>query len=138
MSISYEEFRERVNGREFNNFRDWGSTIQNLEELYDTSKFVFFYAKNLFNDSSTELIIFLESGLLIVTRDQDRSTFNFDEYHCKVASKNLTATRYKNSDHELKIVFDNGKELTLHNVYDSNHNWDEEYAKSIRELYKVI
>ncbi|MGY6765702.1 hypothetical protein ACW73O_11765 [Faecalibacterium prausnitzii] len=138
MTISYAEFKEQVNSREFNNFSNWKSAIQCLEELYDTDKFVYFYPRNLYNSNPAELIIFLEKGYLIVKRSSKDSTFSFEENRCRIISKNFIATKFRNDAQVLNLVYDNGKEITLHNINDSNFDWVEEYTQSIRELYKII
>jgi Protein of unknown function (DUF3908) len=138
MALTYEEFKQYVEQRWFDDNRSFLSILNDLSEFYDVENdFKYFYPRNVFNGKPTELIIFLNDGYLVVTKDNEQN-YKYQEFNCKVSSKTLINTRYVNYNHELKIVFDNGNELIFNSLEDSSPNWSEEYARAIRELYKII
>ncbi|PEO97011.1 hypothetical protein CN554_14635 [Bacillus wiedmannii] len=137
MFMTYTQFVESTRKREFEEYHQFLKLQKELEELYDVEKdFVFFYPKNLFNKEKLEFIIFLEGGFLII--ENANNGYRYEQFYCKLVSKSLVRSDHNNSDQQLKLVFDNGKELTLKSLADSNQNWIDEYASAIKELYKNI
>ena len=139
MGVDYQEFKQHVKNREFQYFKSYATIIKTIDEFYDENDMKFFYPKNLFNDKQTEFIIFLENGLLIIKHEpEEEQQFRYEHYYCKVTSKTLLNTRNDYGNQQLLISFDNGKEIKLHNLEDSNDNWEHDYKTFIRELYKLI
>lgn len=137
MFMTYTWFVESTRKREFEEYRQFLKLQQELEELYDVEKdFVVFYPKNLFNKEKLEFIIFLEDGFLII--ENAKNGYRYEQFYCKLVSKSLVRSDHNNLDQQLKLVFDNGKELTLKSVADSNQDWIDEYASAIKEIYKTI
>ncbi|ACO25915.1 DUF3908 family protein [Bacillus cereus] len=137
MFMTYAQFVESTKKREFEEYHQFLRLQKELEELYDVEKdFVFFYPKNLFNNKELEFIIFLEDGFLII--ENAKNGYRYEQFYCELVSKSLVRDDFNNSNQQLKLVFDNGKELMLNSLADSNQNWINEYASAIKELYKII
>lgn len=136
MPFSYSEFKDYVQKREFEDFRSLQLVIKNLEEFYEPEKdFKFFYPKNIFNSKELELLIFFVDGYLSIKKDSNRN-WDFEHFRSKVICKKLLTT--KELQQELRISFENGNEIILNNLLDSNFNWEVEYSTALKDLYKII
>lgn len=138
MIFLYEDLKKQITLQDVLGTGLLNSILNYLEKLYEADEFGLIYVRNLYNDREPEIIIFLEKGYLIINIDHDKGTFSFEEHRCYLISKRLTASRYKYKPHELKLIFENGNELTLHNINDSNNNWAEEYTDSLLKIYSSL
>ncbi|EJR06588.1 hypothetical protein II5_02411 [Bacillus cereus MSX-A1] len=137
MSITYAEFVELNAEREFDEYSQFLKLKTELEGLYNVKEdFVFFYPKNLFNQNKWEFIIFLKDGFLTI--EESKNGFLYEQFYCKLVSKSLSRHDHNKLDQHLKMVFDNGRELTLKSLADSNGDKVREYAEAIKNLYKLI
>lgn len=136
MGLSYTEFKEYVRQREFDNYRTYLPMVNVFNEFYEEDDIKYFYPINIFNEKPTELLFFLEQGYLVVRFNDNKIIL--EQYNCKLIKKTLTAPLHNNGEQELKLIYDDGNELTLKNLDDSNENWLDEYTCSIRELYKIL
>jgi hypothetical protein len=138
MGINYQEFKEYVSKRQINNFKEFAYVIKNVEEFYDEKEFKFFYPKNIYNDKQTELLFILENGYFLFTMKDGELNYNYNHYFGKIISKKLECTRHETGNHVLTISYDNGNNLILNNLEDSNSNWEADYSRSIRALFKSV
>ncbi|PES17529.1 hypothetical protein CN501_08290 [Bacillus cereus] len=137
MAITYNQFKESTQKREFDDHKQYLRLQKELREFYDEGKdFLFFYPRNLFNKKETEFIIFLKDGFVIVNKVENG--YRYEQFYCKLVSKALVRSKFNNLDHQLNLTFDNGKELIFNSLEDSNHDWIDDYSISIKELYKII
>jgi hypothetical protein len=137
MAITFEEFKKYTQQREYGNFRNYQKIISNLSELYNVEDFIFFYPKNIQNEKPDEFVFFLNEGYLLVTHDNN-GKFVFEHINCKVVRKSLFNTSNTRSKFELKLIFDNGHEMILNDLEDSNADWVDEYSNAIKEIYKIV
>jgi hypothetical protein len=136
MAYTFEEFKEKVQNRDFFERRKYLSVVEDIQKLYDESTIKFFYPKNLVNDKQEELYIFFEDGYVLIEAD-DQLKNKYEHFYCKPVSKSLV-TSVHGVDEELKIEFNNGQTLVFNGLADSNSDWRAEYMAYIKELYKVI
>ncbi|WP_257143752.1 hypothetical protein [Bacillus cereus] len=137
LAITYNQFKESTQKREFDDHKQYLRLQKELREFYDEGKdFLFFYPRNLFNKKETEFIIFLKDGFVIVNKVENG--YRYEQFYCKLVSKALVRSKFNNLDHQLNLTFDNGKELIFNSLEDSNHDWIDDYSISIKELYKII
>lgn len=68
-------------------------------------------------------------------KDSNRN-WDFEHFRSKVICKKLLTT--KELQQELRISFENGNEIILNNLLDSNFNWEVEYSTALKDLYKII
>lgn len=137
MGLKFDEFKEYVQKREFREFKLYSKVINQLNTFYNEKDFKFFYPRNVFNDKEKELIFFLNDGYIEATVDV-QSIITIKQYYCKVVNKTLVIPANEHEKHELRILFNNGKELIINSLEDSIYDWITEYNKSVKELYKLI
>jgi Protein of unknown function (DUF3908) len=137
MELTYKDFKKEVKDWGYND-KSYSIMIRDVDEFYDENSIKFFYPKNVNNEKPTELIFFLENGLLTVKRDEEKNEYIYEQLYCEIKSKTLKTTRFKNGNHTLEIEFNNGKKLIFNNLDDSNSYFESEYSQIIRELYKAI
>ncbi|EIL82936.1 hypothetical protein P8815_04550 [Bacillus altitudinis] len=102
-------------------------------EFIEGDEIKFIYSKNPFNINSAEHYFFLESGLLIAKQKEDR--FALDFYKSRIVKKNLTFSGRREAN--LTFTFENGEKIEFDSK-DCNEAHEFNYAKSIKELYKLI
>lgn len=137
MGLTFDEFKQFVEKREFKEFRLYSKVINQLSNFYNDKDFKFFYPRNVYNNKETELIFFLNDSYLEVKIDT-QSIITLNQYYCKVVNKALVIPGYEHGEYELRILLDNGTDLKMKSIDDSNDDWSSEYNKALKELYKLI
>jgi len=102
-------------------------------EFIEGDEIKFIYSKKPFDIKSAEHYFFLESGLLIAEQKEERFALNF--YKSRIVKKNLTFSGRREAN--LTLTFENGEEIEF-DAKDCNEAHEFNYAKSIKDLYKLI
>jgi hypothetical protein len=136
MTISYQEFKERYRIPGTIENRMYSNIIRNIDEFLSEIDVKFFYPKNIYNDGEAEFIVFLDNGYLKVSYVNNE--YIFKQYNAKVIMKELRTDRFTNCKHELEITYDKGESLKLNALNDSSADWEEEYCKVIRQIFKSL
>lgn len=135
--LDFEEFKRMFHSREYRHInRSYDSVISFISEAYSEDEIAAFYFKNGMNDKPKELIFVLSNGVLVVTKNDDE--FSYEHFSEKVVNKKLKTSKYLSQVYELVITLESGKSIIFNNIEDSNHDWAEEYAESIKEIYKSV
>lgn len=136
MGLSFDEFKEFVRKREFNDFRNYLDIIQLVEEFYNEDQIKLFYPKNVYNNKEKELVFFLEEGYFIVKIVDDK--YVIQQQNCRLTSKSLRTYRHHNHEQYVRLEFDNGDLFEFNSLKDSNEKWEYDYSIAIRNIYKNI
>lgn len=135
--LDYKEFKEMIYNRELDSkYRDYKRVISFISEAYSEKEISAFYFKNGMNDKPKELIFVFTNIILVVTKNEDE--FLYEHFAEKVINKKLKTSKYESQVYELVLTLESGKKFTFNNIEDSNYDWAEEYAESIKEIYKIV
>ncbi|MEH7798984.1 MULTISPECIES: DUF3908 family protein [Bacillus] len=124
--------------RHFEGFID-DTTRDYYEELTKVIDFIkgnevnFIYSKKPFNINNAEHYFFLDSGMLVVKKEEEK--FTLDLFKSRVVKKSLTFSGRREAN--LTLTFENGEEIEF-DAKDCNEAHEFNYAKSIKDLYKLI
>ncbi|MBW4850927.1 MULTISPECIES: DUF3908 family protein [Bacillus] len=124
--------------RHFEGFID-DTTRDYYEELTKVIDFIkgnevnFIYSKKPFNINNAEHYFFLDSGMLVVKKEEEK--FTLDLFKSRVVKKSLTFSGRREAN--LTLNFENGEEIEF-DAKDCNEAHEFNYAKSIKDLYKLI
>ncbi|MGA3675649.1 hypothetical protein [Lysinibacillus agricola] len=136
--IEFKEFEELLKSNYRSNIFE--SANNKVKELYD-GEFKF-YAKNLLNSNETVIYYFFKDFIVEVSftfeNDSHNYPFSIKEYKSKVISKELKNYHSYDGFVEINVHLDDGLQITLHNMNDSNSTWHEEYYGVIVDIFKFL
>ncbi|MED1205610.1 DUF3908 family protein [Heyndrickxia acidicola] len=137
MGLTYKEFIDDIESRQFQGaYRTYKQMIKKVNELFSEDDLLFFYPQNLFNHNQKNFIFITNFGVLTVNQDGDNT--HFDIFNSKIASMQLKYPQYAQYGLTLTVSFEIGTNIVFDSMEDSNEDWNENYANSIKELYQVL
>jgi Protein of unknown function (DUF3908) len=138
---TYSAFSELVHRMQLSKEEDnynFDNALRTLQGLLSEDEIKFFYAKNIFNkENQTELILFLDSSVLTVKADKERT---------KVTSMNLSDVETIEFEFvelgtrtaHMKVIFSNSQYIQFNSLEDSNEHWNWKYVEQIKEIFNYL
>jgi hypothetical protein len=141
-NLSFKEFLGWIGNYEFIRMHDhykFEYITEKLQEYIHQESVKLFYPKNLFvEEKETELYLFTEDKLFIVTGEEQRSNFNVLSLK-EIDDINFETTFLTGKALiKINIMFKNGREIVFNSLEDTNQSWSYAFSKKINNLFLLL